>query len=165
MDQVLKKEGQEMPEQRRKENSAPEAVYIHIPFCTNKCFYCDFNSYVLKDQPVMDYLRALDREMELTTQNTPPEQIKSIFVGGGTPTVLGPQEMEYFLSSVRKHFGNWSSDIEFTMEANPGTTDLQKLAVMKDGGVNRVSFGVQAFQNELLSGMAVFIIPTMYIAA
>ncbi|GGH27932.1 oxygen-independent coproporphyrinogen-III oxidase-like protein YqeR [Paenibacillus segetis] len=153
MDQTLKKEGQEMPAQRLKENSAPEAVYIHIPFCTNKCFYCDFNSYVLKDQPVMDYLRALDREMELTTQHTPPGQIKSIFVGGGTPTVLNPQEMEYFLSSVRKHFGHWSSDIEFTMEANPGTTDLEKLAVMKDGGVNRVSFGVQAFQNELLSGI------------
>lgn len=51
---------------------SPEAVYIHIPFCTNKCFYCDFNSYVLKDQPVMDYLHALDREMELTVQHTPP---------------------------------------------------------------------------------------------
>lgn len=133
--------------------NAPKAVYIHIPFCTNKCFYCDFNSYVLKDQPVMDYLRALDREMELTVQATPPEEIKTIFVGGGTPTVLNPQEMEYFLNSVRRHFPNWTDDIEFTMEANPGTTDAEKLAVMKAGGVNRVSFGVQAFQNELLSGI------------
>ncbi|MNW29486.1 Oxygen-independent coproporphyrinogen-III oxidase 1 [compost metagenome] len=131
----------------------PEAIYIHIPFCTNKCFYCDFNSYVLKDQPVMDYLRALDHEMELTVQATPPGVIKTIFVGGGTPTVLNPQEMEYFLSSIRRHFPNWDSNIEFTMEANPGTTDLEKLSVMKAGGVNRVSFGVQAFQNELLSGI------------
>lgn len=131
----------------------PEAVYIHIPFCTNKCFYCDFNSYVLKDQPVMDYLYALDREMELTVKNTPPGVIKTIFVGGGTPTVLKPDEMAYFLKSVRTHFPNWEENIEFSMEANPGTTDLEKLKVMKEGGVNRVSFGVQAFQNELLTGI------------
>ncbi|WP_018887953.1 radical SAM family heme chaperone HemW [Paenibacillus massiliensis] len=133
--------------------SAPQAVYIHIPFCTNKCFYCDFNSYVLKDQPVMDYLRALEREMEQTVQLHPPGTIKTIFVGGGTPTVLTPSEMDYFLKSVRTYFPNWAEDIEFSMEANPGTTDLEKLGVMKEGGVNRVSFGVQAFQNQLLSGI------------
>ncbi|WP_411347561.1 radical SAM family heme chaperone HemW [Paenibacillus sp. WLX2291] len=132
---------------------APRAIYVHIPFCTNKCFYCDFNSYVLKDQPVMDYLRALDREMEYTVQQTPPGVIDTIFVGGGTPTVLKNDEMEYFLQSLRRHFPNWSEDIEFTMEANPGTTDADKLAIMKAGGVNRVSFGVQAFQNELLTGI------------
>lgn len=162
MDQTINLSGQGMPIRNPAAGSgtaqseptgAPHAVYIHIPFCTNKCFYCDFNSYVLKDQPVMDYLRALDREMELTVQQTPPSEIRSIFVGGGTPTVLNPQEMEFFLASVRRHFPQWSSDIEFTMEANPGTTDRDKLTVMKDGGVNRVSFGVQAFQNELLSGI------------
>lgn len=133
--------------------STPQAVYIHIPFCTNKCFYCDFNSYVLKDQPVMDYLRALDREMELTVRETPPGKIQTIFVGGGTPTVLKPDEMEYFLNSIKRHFPDWSENIEFSMEANPGTTDLEKLSVMKAGGVNRVSFGVQAFQNDLLTGI------------
>lgn len=130
-----------------------EAVYIHIPFCTNKCFYCDFNSYVLKDQPVMDYLRALDKEMEQTVLAHPPGTIKSIFVGGGTPTVLKPGEMEYFLQSVKRHFPDWSDHMEFSMEANPGTTDLEKLTVMREGGVNRISFGVQAFQNSLLSGI------------
>ncbi|GAK39613.1 oxygen-independent coproporphyrinogen iii oxidase [Paenibacillus sp. TCA20] len=134
-------------------NNAPEAVYIHIPFCTNKCFYCDFNSYVLKDQPVMKYLEALEREMEYTVKKTPPGEIKTIFVGGGTPTVLKPDEMDYFLRSVRTYFPDWADDIEFSMEANPGTTDLEKLSVMKEGGVNRVSFGVQAFQNELLTGI------------
>ncbi|MNM81302.1 Oxygen-independent coproporphyrinogen-III oxidase 1 [compost metagenome] len=98
----------------------------------------------------MEYLKALDHEMELTAEQTPPGVINTIFVGGGTPTVLTPKEMEFFLASVRRHFPHWAEDIEFTMEANPGTTDLEKLAVMKDGGVNRVSFGVQAFQNELL---------------
>ena len=135
------------------QQSAPQAVYIHIPFCTNKCFYCDFNSYVLKDQPVMKYLEALEREMEYTVTQTPPGEIKTIFVGGGTPTVLKPDEMAYFLKTVRTYFPNWSDDIEFSMEANPGTTDLEKMAVMKEGGVNRVSFGVQAFQNELLTGI------------
>lgn len=162
MDQQTKRQGPGMPTLEHAAGSAasntgkeqaPQAVYIHIPFCTNKCFYCDFNSYVLKDQPVMDYLKALDREMELTVSQTPPGEIRTIFVGGGTPTVLNPQEMEFFLASVRKHFPHWASDIEFTMEANPGTTDREKLAVMKAGGVNRVSFGVQAFQNELLSGI------------
>ncbi|MDP4097017.1 radical SAM family heme chaperone HemW [Paenibacillus sp. P96] len=138
---------------RAQGSSAPKAVYLHIPFCTNKCFYCDFNSYVLKDQPVMDYLQALEREMEHSVRLNPPGEIKTIFVGGGTPTVLTPKEMEYFLKSVRTYFPNWSDDIEFSMEANPGTTDLEKLSVMKEGGVNRVSFGVQAFQNSLLSGI------------
>lgn len=153
MSHQIKLEGREPQGSSPCTKTAPQAVYIHIPFCTNKCFYCDFNSYVLKDQPVMDYLRALDLEMELTVQETPPGEIKSIFVGGGTPTVLKPDEMEFFLSSVRRHFPNWAADIEFSMEANPGTTDREKLAVMKAGGVNRVSFGVQAFQNELLSGI------------
>ncbi len=101
----------------------------------------------------MDYLRALDREMEYTVAQKPPGVIDTIFVGGGTPTVLKNEEMEYFLQSLRRHFPNWADDIEFTMEANPGTTDADKLAIMKAGGVNRVSFGVQAFQNELLTGI------------
>ena len=101
----------------------------------------------------MDYLRALDKEMELTVHANPPGRIKSIFVGGGTPTVLKPDEMEYFLQSVKRHFPEWSDDIEFSMEANPGTTDLEKLSVMREGGVNRISFGVQAFQNSLLTGI------------
>ncbi|MDR0269011.1 radical SAM family heme chaperone HemW [Paenibacillus sp.] len=131
-------------------STKPQVVYIHIPFCTNKCFYCDFNSYVLKDQPVMAYLQGLEREMERTVKEVPPGEIKSIFVGGGTPTVLKPDEMEYFLKTVRTYFPNWSDTIEFSMEANPGTTDLEKLSVMREGGVNRVSFGVQSFNNGLL---------------
>ncbi|MDK8181023.1 radical SAM family heme chaperone HemW [Paenibacillus sp. UMB4589-SE434] len=133
--------------------TAPRAVYIHIPFCTNKCHYCDFNSYVLKGQPVMDYLRALDREMAYTVAHNPPGVIDTIFVGGGTPTVLKPDEMAYFLQSVRTHFPQWSENIEFSMEANPGTTDADKLQVMREGGVNRLSFGVQSFNNELLHGI------------
>lgn len=130
--------------------ASPKAVYIHIPFCTNKCHYCDFNSVVLKGQPVMDYLRALEQEMERTTALMPPEMIETIFVGGGTPTVLTPEQMSVFLSSVQKFFPRQSPQIEYSMEANPGTVDEEKLAVMLEGGVNRLSFGVQSFDNQLL---------------
>jgi oxygen-independent coproporphyrinogen-3 oxidase len=128
-----------------------KAVYIHIPFCTNKCYYCDFNSYVTKNsQLVWDYLYALDKEMEETVRRFPPNEVKTIFVGGGTPTFLDIKQMTYFLETVARHFPNRSPDIEFTMEANPGTTDVEKLTVMKEGGVNRISFGVQSFNDQLL---------------
>jgi len=128
---------------------APRGVYIHIPFCTNKCHYCDFNSFVLKGQPVDDYLEALEREMAATCQLLPPERIDTVFVGGGTPTVLTPEQMTRFLASVHRHFP-LAEGAEFSMEANPGTTDPDKLRAMREGGVNRISFGVQSFDNALL---------------
>jgi len=128
---------------------APRALYIHIPFCTNKCHYCDFTSYVLRGQPVDQYLDALEREMELTVRQLPPERIDTVFVGGGTPTVLTPPQMERFLASVKAYFP-LADDVEFSMEANPGTTDADKLGAMRAGGVNRISFGVQSFDNALL---------------
>ncbi|RED65693.1 radical SAM family heme chaperone HemW [Cohnella lupini] len=127
----------------------PRALYIHIPFCTNKCFYCDFNSYVAAGQPIDAYLDALENEMKLTVAELPPTVIDTVFVGGGTPTVLTPTQMTRFLASVRKHFP-LADNVEFTMEANPGTTDMEKLAAMREGGVNRISFGAQTFDNGLL---------------
>jgi oxygen-independent coproporphyrinogen-3 oxidase len=129
----------------------PHSVYIHIPFCTNKCFYCDFNSYVTQNQQLIwDYLHRLEKEMEMTVRDQPAKEIRTIFVGGGTPTFLSSEQMEYFLNSVQRHFPLQEADMEFTMEANPGTTDLDKLRVMKDGGVNRLSYGVQSFNDDLL---------------
>ncbi|MFC4305556.1 radical SAM family heme chaperone HemW [Cohnella boryungensis] len=127
----------------------PRALYVHIPFCTNKCFYCDFNSYVAAGQPIDAYLDALENEMILTVKELPPEIIHTVFVGGGTPTVLTPPQMARFLAAVRRHFP-LADNAEFTMEANPGTTDLEKLAAMREGGVNRISFGAQTFDNDLL---------------
>lgn len=128
---------------------APRALYIHIPFCTNKCYYCDFNSFVLKGQPVDAYLDALESEMKQTVAALPPEMIDTVFVGGGTPTVLTPPQMTRFLDSVHRHFP-LSPNVEFSMESNPGTTDVDKLIAMREGGVNRISFGVQSFDNGLL---------------
>lgn len=127
----------------------PRALYLHIPFCTNKCYYCDFNSYVADGQPIDAYLDAVEKEMERTTAAIAPERINKVFVGGGTPTVLTPAQMTRFLSSVRRHFP-LAPDAEFTMEANPGTTDPAKLHAMREGDVNRISFGAQTFDNGLL---------------
>jgi putative oxygen-independent coproporphyrinogen III oxidase len=130
----------------------PRALYIHIPFCTNKCFYCDFNSYVAAGQPIDAYLDALENEMRLTVAEFPPMEIDTVFVGGGTPTVLTPPQMTRFLASIKKFFP-LSANVEFTMEANPGTTDPDKLIAMREGGVNRISFGAQTFDNELLAAI------------
>ena len=130
----------------------PHSVYIHIPFCTNKCYYCDFNSFVTNNpQLVWDYLEALKREMELTFANRQLEPVKTIFVGGGTPTFLDQEQMRMFLETVQHYLGrHLTPDVEFTMEANPGTTDVNKLRLMRELGVNRLSFGVQSFDNALL---------------
>ncbi|MBN2908559.1 oxygen-independent coproporphyrinogen III oxidase [Polycladomyces sp. WAk] len=129
---------------------APQAVYIHIPFCTNKCHYCDFTAYVVKGQPVDDYLSALETEMARTVEQHPPGEIRSVFIGGGTPTVLSPRQMERLCAAIRRYFPRWATDMEFTVEANPGTTEPEKLAAMREGGVNRISFGAQTFRDDLL---------------
>ena len=128
----------------------PKSVYVHIPFCTNKCYYCDFTAYVVGGQPVDDYLDALAREMELVTGKTRPQAIETIFIGGGTPTVLTPVQMKKLLRDLRHYFPDWSDQIEFTVEANPGTTSPELLSVMREGGVNRISFGAQTFRPDLL---------------
>lgn len=135
------KEVQELP---------PKAIYVHIPFCANKCHYCDFTSYVMNGQPVDDYLDALALEMEKTTARVKPEQIGTIYIGGGTPTVLNSPQMKKLLKDLRFYFPDWSGDLEFTVEANPGTTNHELLAVMREGGVNRISFGAQTFRQDLL---------------
>lgn len=126
------------------------AVYVHIPFCTNKCYYCDFNSYVHKGQPVEDYLDALFREMELTVAEEPPGEIASVFIGGGTPTVLTPEQLARLLAAIRHYFPKWKADCEVTVEANPGTVDWEKLAALREGGVNRLSIGAQSFDVSIL---------------
>lgn len=128
----------------------PKAVYIHIPFCATKCHYCDFTAYVVEGQPVDDYIDALEKEIEMTVRDAPPGQLESIFIGGGTPTVLTPVQMKKMLDIIQTYFPDRSPAIEYTMEANPGTTTPELLAVIRDGGVNRLSFGAQTFEPHLL---------------
>src|SRR3954468_24368170 len=126
-----------------------KAAYIHIPFCEHICHYCDFNKVFLKGQPVDEYLTALEEEIKLTLAGTPTRGLDSIFVGGGTPTALNVMQLERLCQIIRDHLP-FNKNIEFTFEANPGDLSADKLKVLYDSGVNRLSFGVQSFNDELL---------------
>lgn len=129
-----------------------KGAYLHIPFCEHICYYCDFNKVFLKNQPVNDYLDALEKEMTHTLSGKKAEGLETIFVGGGTPTALNNEQMILFTESVAKHLYTPLIN-EFTMEANPGNLDKSKLNIMKRAGVDRLSIGVQAFQDDLLQAI------------
>ncbi|WP_312473609.1 radical SAM family heme chaperone HemW [Neobacillus sp.] len=126
-----------------------QAAYIHIPFCEHICHYCDFNKVFLKGQPVDDYLQALDQEMKMTLAQYPTNHLQTIFVGGGTPTSLNEQQLYRFCESINRNLPK-AEKLEFTFEANPGDLTKEKLQILKDAGVNRISLGVQTFNDELL---------------
>jgi oxygen-independent coproporphyrinogen-3 oxidase len=124
----------------------PRAAYIHVPFCAHKCGYCDFASLAGADALADRYLAALGREIETLPE---PQEVETIFVGGGTPTRLDARQLERLLSLIRDHF-RLAPDGEWTVEANPGTLDAEKVDVLAAGGVNRVSLGAQSFRPESL---------------
>ncbi|MFK2824422.1 radical SAM family heme chaperone HemW [Bacillus sp. B190/17] len=124
------------------------SAYIHIPFCRQICHYCDFNKVFLKNQPVEDYLSTLAAEMAMTIQQFPTDQLDTIFVGGGTPTALDARQLDTLCRAIRRHLP--FSKGEFTFEANPGDLTTEKLTVLKEYGVNRLSLGVQSFNDDLL---------------
>ncbi|MDU5106776.1 MULTISPECIES: radical SAM family heme chaperone HemW [unclassified Clostridium] len=121
------------------------SLYIHIPFCKQKCFYCDFPSYASIDYLREDYVDALCKEIE---DKGSKYIIKSIFIGGGTPSYLETKEIVKVLNSIKKL--QLMEGMEFTMECNPGALEEEKLTAMLNGGVNRISMGLQAVQNSLL---------------
>lgn len=126
-----------------------QSVYLHIPFCEKICYYCDFNKVFIKNQPVDEYLQTMATEMKNTIERFCDKRMKTIYVGGGTPTSLNVKQLEVFLHSIRSHF-IFADPFEFTFEANPSNVDEEKLRLLKDFGVNRLSIGVQAFQQSLL---------------
>ncbi|WP_193330549.1 radical SAM family heme chaperone HemW [Anoxybacillus flavithermus] len=126
-----------------------QAAYIHIPFCTHICHYCDFNKVFLHQQPVDAYLDALMIEMERTFERFPTSQLQTVFIGGGTPTSLTAKQLDRLLSAIHRTVP-LASNVEFTVEANPDGVSDGQLYVLKQWGVNRLSFGVQTFDNELL---------------
>ncbi|WP_214724410.1 MULTISPECIES: radical SAM family heme chaperone HemW [Exiguobacterium] len=127
------------------------AAYVHIPFCEHICYYCDFNKVFLKNQPVDEYLDALEREIELTLKQYPTDHLETIFIGGGTPTALNEPQMQRLMEIIQKHLLPLTGDdLEYTVESNPDGVSEEKLDIMKAGGVNRVSFGVQSFDDGLL---------------
>jgi len=122
-------------------------LYIHIPFCKRKCYYCDFNSYAGYDYLFDDYIRAL--LMEIESNSTKDYNVVSVYIGGGTPNLLPPSYIEKILKSVFKNY-KILDGCEITIEMNPGLITEEKLKIYKGSGINRVSIGLQAFQNRLL---------------
>ncbi|RFU65767.1 radical SAM family heme chaperone HemW [Peribacillus glennii] len=126
-----------------------KSAYIHIPFCEHICHYCDFNKVFLQGQPVDKYLDMLKKEMKLALEKYPQDQLETIFVGGGTPTSLNEQQLEFLCEAIKETLP-FGKHTEFTFEANPGDLSEEKLSILYNAGVNRLSFGVQSFNNELL---------------
>ena len=121
------------------------SLYIHIPFCKQRCFYCDFPTFAGKERFREEYVEALIKEIEDKCSNY---LIKTIFIGGGTPSYLEEKELEKLLIAVSKL--NLSDKLEYSMECNPGTVNEEKLKIMKKYGINRISFGLQSCNNQLL---------------
>lgn len=129
-----------------------KAIYIHIPFCTQICHYCDFNKVFLKGQPVEEYLNALKVEMERIFKNIPPTQVETVFIGGGTPTALNDKQLKYLMETVQA-LVDVQALKEYTIEANPGDLTENKLKILKEHGVTRLSLGVQSFNDKLLEAI------------
>lgn len=126
--------------------SKPRSAYVHIPFCTQICYYCDFSKVFIQNQPVDAYLEALIKEFNDYYRI---KDLRTLYIGGGTPTALSAEQLEYLLSHLSKNL-NLDTLEEFTIEANPGDLTSDKVAVLKQSAVNRVSLGVQTFNDKHL---------------
>lgn len=126
-------------------------LYIHIPFCRQKCFYCDFPSFAGRERYEADYTDALCRELAVqgVLYREKWGSPRTIYMGGGTPSLLPIGLLAKILQAIADVFGD-AADREFTVECNPGTVDAAKLRALRAGGVNRLSFGVQTFDDTLL---------------
>ena len=130
----------------------PLALYVHVPWCVKKCPYCDFNSHELKgdiETWAAPYIDALLKDLEHALPLIWGRRAVSVFIGGGTPSVLSAKAIDTLLAGIRARMP-YLADMEVTMEVNPGTLDNTKLKGFRDAGVNRVSLGVQSFDDELL---------------
>jgi len=128
-------------------------VYVHWPFCLSKCPYCDFNSHV-RHAPVDEarFVRAFAREIETTAQRAGKREVSSIFLGGGTPSLMRPETVGAILDAIGKH---WyvAADVEVTLEANPTSVEATRFRGYRSAGVNRVSLGVQAMDDASLKAL------------
>lgn len=120
------------------------SLYIHIPFCKQKCLYCDFTSFSGMEELMDEYVNALSKEILLHKD----KKFRTVFIGGGTPTFLSLNNLKVLFESVKQL--DLCKDVEFTVEGNPGTFTKEKLILLKEMGVNRLSIGLQAWQDDLL---------------
>ena len=130
----------------------PLAIYIHVPFCARKCAYCDFASFAGREDAWQDYFAALRAEMDAWADRLRAYEARSVFFGGGTPSLVPAEYIQDALDHLRRLLPI-SADCEITLEANPGTLTADKLAAYRRAGVNRLSIGVQSFDAELLRNL------------
>ncbi len=131
----------------------PLSLYIHFPWCVKKCPYCDFNSHTLKtDLPEEEYVAALLANLELHLPLIWGRAISSIFMGGGTPSLFSAKAIETLLEGIRARC-RWLPDMEITLEANPGTVEQARFKAYREIGINRISLGVQSFEDKLLKAL------------
>ncbi|HGC9627901.1 TPA: radical SAM family heme chaperone HemW [Streptococcus agalactiae] len=123
----------------------PTSAYVHIPFCTQICYYCDFSKVFIKNQPVDAYLQALIREF----RSYDITELRTLYIGGGTPTSISAVQLDYLLTELIRDL-NLNTLEEFTIEANPGDLTVDKIEVLQKSAVNRVSLGVQTFNDKHL---------------
>jgi len=122
-------------------------IYIHWPFCAAKCPYCDFNSHVAASIDQARWASAYERAIDLGAAQTPDRIVKSVFFGGGTPSLMDPDTTARILNRISRHW-TLANDVEITLEANPGSVEGAKFAGFRDAGINRVSLGIQALNDR-----------------
>ena len=126
-------------------------LYVHIPFCMKKCRYCDFLSFECRDEKALhEYTEALLREINIRYEQWPYKVVDSIYIGGGTPSILPAEDMKRIMDGIKNDF-TVTDDCEITIEANPATVDEHKLETYLEAGINRISIGVQSFDNSILN--------------
>lgn len=122
----------------------PYSLYLHIPFCTHRCAYCDFNTYAGMESLIPRYVRALLKEIELAAESAGKRlPVHTVFFGGGTPSLLEPEQVQDILEKISNCYDLFP-DAEITLEANPGTLSLEQLEALRSSGVNRISLGMQS---------------------
>ncbi|MFH1826113.1 MAG: radical SAM family heme chaperone HemW [bacterium] len=127
-----------------------QSLYIHIPFCKQKCNYCDFVSYAGKEELIDEYVNKIIEQIHHLTFEIGHLSLRTVFFGGGTPTLLSPRHFDKIINTIICH---WSFDIchsEITVECNPGTASLDKLKALRSLGINRLSIGAQSFNDQHL---------------
>src|SRR5688572_10022944 len=137
----------------------PYSLYLHIPFCTHRCAYCDFNTYAGQEEMIPSYVEALCQEIDFVgtlahaersrSDSESAVEVHTLFFGGGTPSLLSPTQFASIFKSLRASFA-LTEDAEITIEANPGTVTYEALCQLREIGINRISIGVQSANIEEL---------------
>lgn len=126
-------------------------IYIHIPFCKQKCYYCDFVSYANKEEKIQEYIKCLQEEIGIESEKYKNEEyeITTIYIGGGTPSFIDDSYIERIINTIKQNYKLYENP-EITIEVNPGTTNEKKIKKYKDIGINRISIGLQTTKDNLL---------------